>query len=163
MDPGDKVKEMTEIGSQKDDTIADDNKQDETSNVFSDLRRSTREVKYTDRMSEYRQEEFNKRKQKLMTIFDKWKDNVRKCRNLLKKECQESVLVDIIDSVKHLESSVVEHFEDLRTLGTITPEIARKVDACVAISADLLKTVNERLCEIVKSLICLVKRAALES
>ncbi|CAC5416723.1 unnamed protein product [Mytilus coruscus] len=148
MDPGDKVKEITDIGSQKDDTISDDNKQDETPNVFSDLRRSTREVKYTDRMSEYRQEEFNKRKQKLMTIFDKWKDNVRKFRNLLKKECQESVLVDIIVSVKHLESSVVEHFENLRTVGTITPDITRKVDACVAISADLLKIVNERLCEI---------------
>lgn len=42
----------------------------------------------------------------------------------------------------------LKQFCDLRTVGTATPEIVRKMDACVAITADILKILNECLCEI---------------
>jgi len=99
-------------------------------------------------MTEYRHQEFEKKERKFVTVFEQWRKTVKQFRKDLKQECTETVLYEMINDVKRLEDAVLKQFRDLRAAGTVTPETVRKVDACYAINVDLLKIVNERLCEI---------------
>lgn len=130
-----------------DETVEDLEGADDPGETEDELRRSSRESRKTEKMAVYIQAEFEKREGKFSSAYHDWQLNVKKLRNILRTDCDHSELVVISEKVKILENAVVEHFEELRTKGTIPPLIMRRVDACVAITNDIDRIVNERLCE----------------
>lgn len=111
-------------------------------------RRSDRISQPTEKMVQYKSEELEKRDNKLFSTFDKWRQKIREVRNVLKGVCEEDKLQELLDRVKTHEESVIKHFKELRSIGTLSQETVRKVDACSAVSADMLRIINERICEI---------------
>lgn len=112
--------------------------------------RSGREIKYTENMASYRQDGFDKMERKFRNSYEKWKTSIRDYRNNLKLNLEENVLGDIGDQIKFLETDILKHFTLMREkcpLG-IPTDVIRKVDACVAVNADLRKIINERLSEL---------------
>ena len=111
-------------------------------------RRSDRISIPTDKMAQYKAEEIEKREKNLFNAFDMWRSKIREIRNTLKVIISEQTFTELVDNVKSHEDIVIKHFQDLRSIGTVSQETVRKVDACSAVSGDVMRIINERLCEI---------------
>lgn len=71
---------------------------------------------------------------------------VKEYRRTTKTESNEEVLGDMIDNITKLERDVLQAFEHFRSAYDAPPQgIVRKVDACVAISKDLISAINEKI------------------
>lgn len=67
-------------------------------------------------------------------------------RRTTKTESNEEVLCDMIDNITKLERDVLQAFEHIRSASGAPPQgSVRKVDACVAISKDLISAINEKI------------------
>ena len=109
------------------------------------IRKSTRLSKPTDRMMEYMEEEANKRERRFHLCFECWKSEVRESRQNM-NESNEEDLGHMIDSITKREEEVLQAFQHLRnTASAPNPAVVRKADACVAITKDMVRFINEKI------------------
>ncbi|KAK3102368.1 hypothetical protein FSP39_010852 [Pinctada imbricata] len=112
-------------------------------------RRSSRTSKPTERMSQYMEEEFDRRHSRFQTMYEKWKTAIKNCRLALKTtgKCTEDDAGKLLDSINQLEKNVVDSFEHMRHKCTTTldPLLVRRVDACISLTRDMTTLLNERI------------------
>nr|XP_017209156.1 uncharacterized protein LOC101887079 [Danio rerio] len=109
------------------------------------VRRSTRERTQTDRMLAYQREESHKAERKLMHAYEKWKAEARKARSQLKLDISESELATLIDSLEREKDSVMNAYIRVRSYVTPPTDMRRKIDACDAVTKDIVKIAYERI------------------
>lgn len=135
--------ELKETLQKNENMLAELLKDDEDS--FDKVRRSERTRNPTEKMLAYRQEEQSKREKKLASLYEQWKALARRTRQELKYELTEKHLASLADELEKMKVDVLKMFDELRAQGTPDPELRRKVDACVTVTGDIMRVLNERL------------------
>lgn len=113
--------------------------------VFDGVRRSEHVRKPTEKLLAYCQKEQSQREKKLASLYEQWKALARRTRQDLKYELTEKHLASLADELEKAKVNVLKIFDELRARGTPNPELRRKVDACVAVTGDIMRIINERL------------------
>ena len=111
------------------------------------LRRSNRTSKPTERMQDYMNEELSKREAKLLNIYEKWKNVIKNCKTALKGDCSEIEAGKLLDSVTFMEKNVIDSFHHVKQCGVRNPDplIVRKVDACISLTNDIKSLLQEKI------------------
>lgn len=110
-------------------------------------RKSSRERRLTPKMQELKDQELTQKEKKFKATYEKWKSNVRDIRTRLKQDCSESDMYDMMDEAEKLDSELKELYDSIRLQVVPSQEIRRKIDACSAVTADLLQLMRVRLTE----------------
>lgn len=110
-------------------------------------RKSSRDRRPTHKMIELIEQESIQKERKFNSVYEKWKTQVKNARTNLKQACSESDLYDMMDVVEELESELKELYDYIRLKNAPSQEIRRKIDASVAVTADLLGLMRVRLIE----------------
>lgn len=112
-----------------------------------EIRKSSRDKSLTPKMQELKAQELVQRERKFKSAYENWKIHVRDVRLKLKHECSESDLCDMMDGVEKKESELKDLYDNMRLQAVPSQEIRRKIDACSAVTADLMKIMRVRLVE----------------
>ncbi|KAL7831306.1 hypothetical protein SRHO_G00308090 [Serrasalmus rhombeus] len=96
-------------------------------------------------MLAYQNDEQIKRERKLVNVYEQWKVQARKARQELKTDISEKHLADLADSLEKGKNDLMKIYTELRLHKTPDAELRRKVDACEAVTSDIIKIVYERL------------------
>ncbi|KAL0154219.1 hypothetical protein M9458_050473 [Cirrhinus mrigala] len=112
-----------------------------------EIRKSSREKRLTPKMQELKEQELAQKERKFKSAYENWKIHVRDVRSKLKHECSESDLCDMMDGVEKQEFDLKELYDNMRLHAVPSQEIRRKIDACSAVTADLVKLMRVRLVE----------------
>ena len=126
-------------------------KENEGENILSEIysRRSERCRKHTVKMEEYIRDETEKNEEKFLRLYDKWKKEVRKCRNILKTlSSDENTLLDLgkqKDNISNLEKHIVNIGKKVSKENRL---IVDKVDACIVISKEIIVLISEKIANI---------------
>ncbi|KAL4230450.1 hypothetical protein ACF0H5_010832 [Mactra antiquata] len=116
--------------------------------VVSDVpRRSERERKLTERMAEYNKNEYYVRENQLIKLYEGWRTLVKEGKQIFRNNCIEE-LGSFIDSVQDVEKNIICAFEHCRKVGIPDSKIVRKVDACSAITKNLVKIAVEKIANV---------------
>lgn len=108
-------------------------------------RRSERDRVPTEKMRAYQEEEAKKREGKFLGAYQNWKVEVRNTRDQLKADInttQIAILVEVLDEAKN---NMIKLYEEIRQLVTPMPDIRRRMDACEAVTADIIKIAYDRI------------------
>ena len=84
----------------------------------------------------------------VMTLYEHWKTIIRELRTLLKTDCEENNLCEILDQVAQRKNILIEMYKELQPHLGEPNTIVRKVDACVELTKDISSIVHERISEI---------------
>ncbi|KAL6473874.1 hypothetical protein MHYP_G00174350 [Metynnis hypsauchen] len=98
-------------------------------------------------MQELKEQELIQKENKFKATYEKWKIYVRGVRTRLKQECSEGDMYDMMDEAEKLNLEVKDLYDSIRLQTAPSQEIRRKVDACSAVTSDLLKFMRVRLSE----------------
>lgn len=109
---------------------------------------SPRTRKPTEKMRALQEQEQIKREEKFHKAYEKWKQQVREVRMMLKQECTEEDIGDLSDKVETRESSVLQIYNDVRSHGAPAQEVKRRMDACSAVTNDLRSLMQHRIAEV---------------
>lgn len=112
-----------------------------------EIRKSSREKRLTSKMQELKEQELAQKERKFKSAYENWKIQVRDVRSRLKHECSESDLYDMMDGIEKQEFDLKELYDNMRLQAAPSQEIRRKIDACSAVTADLVKLMRVRLVE----------------
>lgn len=111
-------------------------------------RRTERLHKPTEKMQEYQMEELNKKEKRLIGLYEQWKIKLRASRESLKRDLSESELAVMADDVEKGMKDITKLYGEIRQRVTPTTELRRKIDACEAVTKDIVTVVLERLSSI---------------
>lgn len=110
-----------------------------------EVRRPVRERIPTEKMLVYQIEETERAERKLMHAYGKWKAEARKARGQLKTDIPESQLASIIDTLENERDRVMNAYIKVRSYVTPPTDTRRKIDACDAVTKDIVKIAYERI------------------
>lgn len=110
-----------------------------------ELRRSSRSRNPTAKMLEFQKNEAQKREKKLACLYDQWKMQARKARNELKSDIPESQMASLVDGIEKARDNVLCIYGEIRDSVTPSTETRRRIDACEAVSRNILKIAFERI------------------
>lgn len=110
-----------------------------------ELRRSDRPRNPTEKMLTFQREEAYKREKRLMHLYDQWKIQARKARNQLKLDIPESEIAALIDILEKCMNDITDIYVQIRDHLTPSSETRRRVDACEAVTKDIIKIAYERI------------------
>lgn len=113
--------------------------------VEEDPRRSGRVRNPTERMLAYHKEEAHKKEKRLTHIYEQWKTQARKVREQLKANIHESDIAALIDTLEEGKNSVINIYMEVRAHLTPSSETRRCIDACEAVTKDIVKIGLERI------------------
>ncbi|KAL4217997.1 hypothetical protein ACF0H5_022735 [Mactra antiquata] len=99
----------------------------------------------TPKMAAYMDEESCKRLALLTKTYEQWKITVKECKTRLKEECTDQELGEMIDSIQVNEGNVIQCFERLKYSATPDADIVRRVDACVSVTNEAVRMINEMI------------------
>ena len=108
---------------------------------------SKREGIPTEKMKALMQEEQTKHEEKFSRYYERWKQQVKTTRTRLKQESTEDELGDLIQAVESLESSLLQVYNDIRQHVTPPQPLKRRMDACAAVTLDLITLMQHCLSE----------------
>ncbi len=108
-------------------------------------RRSERARIPTEKMLAYREDEQSKREKRLLSLYEHWKAQARITRHDLKSELTDKQLAHLADNLEKRKHDLMKLYDELRAHGMPDTELRRKVDACAAVTGDIIKILNERL------------------
>ncbi|XP_069379882.1 uncharacterized protein [Paralichthys olivaceus] len=115
-----------------------DNKEEE-------LRRSGRLRNPTERMLAFQKEEAHKKEKRLIHIYEQWKIQARKAREQLKLNISERDIAALIDTLEEGKNDVINMFMEIRAHLTPSSVTRRRIDACEAVTKDIIKIAFERI------------------
>ncbi|KAK7882990.1 hypothetical protein WMY93_029164 [Mugilogobius chulae] len=98
-------------------------------------------------MLELKEQELAKKEKKFIAVYEKWKLRIRDIRTTLKEECAEKELCNMMDEAEALETELTQLYDNIRTNSAPSQEIRRKIDACTAVTSDLMRLMRVRLTE----------------
>ncbi len=110
-----------------------------------ELRRSVRERIPTEKMLAYQREESEKAERKLMNAYEEWKAEARKARGQLKTDIPESQLATLIDTLENERDTVMNAYIRVRSYATPPTDTRRRIDACDAVTKDIVRIAYERI------------------
>ncbi|XP_030594029.1 uncharacterized protein LOC115786126 [Archocentrus centrarchus] len=142
-EPQEQGKQCTEADVRPKETV----KYAVTDQAKTEIRKSSRERHFTPKMQELKEQELVQKERKFQSVYDKWKIKVRDIRTRFKEECPEKDLYSMMDDVELFDSELKELYDDIRKQTAPNQEIRRKVDACSAVTLDLMRLMRIRLTE----------------
>ncbi|KAG1927218.1 hypothetical protein F2P79_024407 [Pimephales promelas] len=108
-------------------------------------RRSERPHMPSEKMLAYQKDECCKKEKRIDTLYEQWKVAARKARHDLKSDISDKQLAEIADSLEDKKNCIMKIFSEIREHSTTATDLRRKIDACEAVTNDLVKIVLERL------------------
>ncbi|XP_043091451.1 uncharacterized protein LOC122341847 [Puntigrus tetrazona] len=108
-------------------------------------RRSERTCMPTEKMLAYQKDECCKKEKRLITLYEQWKLDARKARQTLKTDITDKQLAEIADSLEDKRNCILKLFSDIRQYVTPAADLRRKIDACEAVTNDIIKFVYDRM------------------
>lgn len=111
-------------------------------------RRSERPSVPTERIITYQKEVQSKKEKKLLSQYEHSKIQIRKSKENLKKDISETELATMADTIEKGKDDLMRAYNEIRERATPSTELRRKVDACKAVTKDILKIVYECLAAI---------------
>ncbi len=122
-----------------------DSNQTDKDNKEEELCRSGRLRKPTEKMLAFHEEEAHKKEKRLTHIYEQWKTQARKAREQLKENIPESDIAALIDTLEEGKNSVINMYMEIRAHLTPSSETRRRIDACEAVTRDIVKIAFERI------------------
>ncbi|XP_041820612.1 uncharacterized protein LOC121626271 [Chelmon rostratus] len=113
-----------------------------------ELRCSGRIRNPTERMLAFQKEEAKKKEKRLIHLYDQWKTQARKAREQLKSDISESQIAALIDSLEKGKDNVTSLYMEIRSHLTPSSEMRRRIDACEAVTKDIVKIAYERIADL---------------
>lgn len=110
-----------------------------------DLRRSGRLSNPTEKMLAFHKEEAHKKEKRLIHIYEQWKIQARKAREQLKLNIPENDIATLIDTLEEEKNCVINLYIEIRAHLTPSNETRRRIDACEAVTRDIVKIALERI------------------
>lgn len=110
-----------------------------------ELRPSGRSRNPTEKMLAYKREEAHKREKRLIHLYEQWKIQARKARELLKVDIPENQIAALIDTLEKAMTDVTDLYMEIRDYITPSSETRRCIDACEAVTKDIVKIAYERI------------------
>ena len=110
-----------------------------------DLCRSGRLWIPTEKMLAFNQEEAHKKEKRLFHVYEQWKVQARKARKQLKLNIPECDIAALIDTLEEGKDCVTNLYMEIRAHVTPTSETRRRIDACEAVTRDIVKIAYERI------------------
>ncbi|XP_077384345.1 uncharacterized protein LOC144022990 [Festucalex cinctus] len=99
----------------------------------------------TEKMQLYQEEEAHRKVKRLHKVYDEWKKQVRTTREQLKGDISNSQIASLMDIVEKERDSVLKLYTEIRDHITPSSDTRRLMDACEAVTKDIIKVAHERL------------------
>ncbi len=116
----------------------------ESSDKPEGLRRSERTRQPTEKMRALQEDETKKREKRLLSMYEKWKIQIRQAREQLKTYMSEGELWSLIDELKISKEAIMNMYFEIRELTTPSTEIRRRVDTCESVSKEIINITYDR-------------------
>ncbi|XP_078020592.1 uncharacterized protein LOC144459802 [Epinephelus lanceolatus] len=111
------------------------------------LRRSERARYPTDKMRALQEEEAKKREKRLLSMYEKWKPQIRKAREQLKTYMSETELWLLIDELKTSKEAIMNMYFEIRDLTTPSTDLRKRVDTCESVTKEIINIAYDRAIE----------------
>ncbi|XP_042596033.1 uncharacterized protein LOC122139888 [Cyprinus carpio] len=108
-------------------------------------RSSSRERKLTEKGQEMHDQDTRKREKAFNKTYDAWKLVARETRTKLKTLCSSEDLIELQQDIQAKHDGVCQQYEPLLRNSNTTPEIVKKMDACVTLTKDIRDLISNRL------------------
>ncbi len=108
-------------------------------------RRSERVKVQTEKMITFQREEMSKKEKRLTTLYEQWKKQVRETRERLKLDITDKEMSELADIIEQRRNYVSKLYSEIRNQMAPSSDIRRKIDACDAITHDIVRIILERL------------------
>ncbi|XP_026073081.1 uncharacterized protein LOC113052853 [Carassius auratus] len=108
-------------------------------------RSSSRERKLTEKGQEMHEQDTRKREKAFNKSYDTWKLIARETRTKLKTLCSSEDLIKLQQDIQAKHDGVAQQYEPILRNSNTTPEIVKKMDACVTLTKDILDLISNRL------------------
>ncbi|XP_026214228.1 uncharacterized protein LOC113160973 [Anabas testudineus] len=96
-------------------------------------------------MLAYQREESYKKEKRLLQLYEQWKIQARKAREQLKVDIPESQIADLIDTLEKAKNDIADIYMEVRDHVTPSGETRRRIDACEAVTRDIVNVAYERI------------------
>ncbi|XP_048838156.1 uncharacterized protein LOC125712289 [Brienomyrus brachyistius] len=106
---------------------------------------STRQRRPTEKMQAYLEEEAQRKEKRLLKAYDEWKKQVRATREQLKGDITNSEIASLMDILESEKDNVIRLYIEIREIITPSSDTRRLIDACEAVTRDIIKVALERL------------------
>lgn len=100
-------------------------------------------------MLTYQSEELSEREKRLIQKHEQWKILVKEVRQGLNnyRYLSDEDLAALADTLKQSHKELMNDYDDIRSCVTPSPDLRHKIEACDAISKDLIKIIYDRMTE----------------
>ncbi|XP_028858350.1 uncharacterized protein LOC114803149 [Denticeps clupeoides] len=116
----------------------------EKAQSMSDLPRRSERVKVqTERMLTYRKEELSQKERRLTTLYEQWKMQVRETREKLKTDITDEEMSELADIMEQRKNNILMFYSEMRNQVAPPSDIRRKIDACEAVSHEVVRIILE--------------------
>ncbi|XP_014882084.1 uncharacterized protein LOC106943281, partial [Poecilia latipinna] len=110
-----------------------------------DAQSSVRQRRPTEKMRAYQEEETHKKEKRLLKVYDQWKRQVRTTREQLKGDITNSQIASLMDILERERDNVIKLYTEIREIITPCSDTRRLIDACEAVTNDIIRVAYERL------------------
>ncbi|XDV25914.1 hypothetical protein PO909_029740 [Leuciscus waleckii] len=93
----------------------------------------------------YQQEELSKKEKKIVSLYNQWKIEARSAREHFKSDALGTQLAILIDTLEAAKNKVLSAYKDFKERVSPAIEMRRKMDACEAVTADIIIIIYERI------------------
>lgn len=140
---------MKEMGEAKQKSLTDQQEKPDKAgdDLPEGLRRSERARYPTEKMHALQEEEAKKKEKRLLSMYEKWKSQIRDAREQLKTYMSESELWLLIDELKASREAIMNMYFELRDLTTPSTDIRRRVDTCESVTKEIINIAYGRAIE----------------
>ncbi|XP_055366079.1 titin homolog [Betta splendens] len=109
------------------------------------VRSSSRERRLTEKGQEMHEQEARKTEKAFNKAYDSWKQTAKEIRVRLKSYCSLEDLGKSQRDIKAGHAIVQKHYETILRNHTSAPDIVKRMDACVTLTAETCELVSKRL------------------
>lgn len=135
----------------KEHTETNDKEIDEFQHIMDDPeevaipRHSERKSVPTEKFLAYQREEQSKKEKRLLSFYEQWKIQIRSTKENLKQNTSDMELAKMADTVENGKDNIMKMYFEIRQSSTPTADLRRKIDACEAVTQDIMRIINERI------------------
>ncbi|KAI3351063.1 hypothetical protein L3Q82_005630 [Scortum barcoo] len=109
------------------------------------LRRSERTFRNpTEKMRVLQNDEAKKGEKRFLSMYEKWKFQVREARNQLKSYMPETELWTLVEDLKKIKEDIMNAYSEIRDLITPSTDIRRRVDTCESVTKEIISIAYSR-------------------